>query len=196
MHKASGGHTVEQEDESAIIRQCQRGSSRAFGVLVERYKQPAYFTALGFVGDHEAALDLSQEAFIKAYRAIKKFKVGHTFFTWYYHILRNLCFNHLRDATHRPRPFSEIGEHTLDTLADTAADPIVAAEANELKEMIWKGLNRLKIHEKEIILLKDFQDFSYKEIADLLQCPLGTVMSRLYTARKALKTELERIFAL
>ncbi|MCA9741686.1 sigma-70 family RNA polymerase sigma factor [candidate division KSB1 bacterium] len=186
---------VETDDESEIILQCQQGNRHAFGILVERYKKPAFFTALGFVGDHDTALDLSQEAFVKAYRAIKSFENGKRFFTWYYRILRNLCFNHLRDSAHRPRPFSEIGEQALQSLSDAEADPEKAMESNEVRDMVWRGLNRLKVHEKEIILLKDFQDFSYKEIAEALQCPLGTVMSRLYTARKALKGELERILA-
>ncbi|MFQ5631723.1 MAG: sigma-70 family RNA polymerase sigma factor [bacterium] len=185
-----------QVEDSETIRRCQYGDKRAFGLLVQKYMKQAYFTALGFTGAHEAALDLSQEAFVKAWRAIKRFETGRNFFTWYYRILRNLCFNHLRDSAHKPRSFSEIGENAIAEIADTHADPVQESEANELKEMVWKGLNRLRVHEREIIILKDLQEMSYKEIAEILQCPIGTVMSRLYTARKALKSELEGIFVL
>ena len=77
----------------------------------------------------------------------------------------------------------------LDNDQDTAA----LAEQNEQKELVWKAINALKANEKEIILLKDFQELSYKEIAEILGCPLGTVMSRLYNARKSLKEKLERL---
>lgn len=183
-------------DETEAIRRCQGGDKRAYGLLVQQYMKQAYFTALGFTGVHETALDLSQEAFVKAWRAIMRFELGRSFFTWYYRILRNLCFNHLRDSAHKPRAFSEIGENAIAEITDSYADPVQESEVNELKEIVWKGLNRLKAHEREIIILKDLQEMSYKEIAEILQCPVGTVMSRLYTARKALKSELEGIFVL
>lgn len=181
-------------DDAELIRQCQRGDKQAFGRLVKKYMKQAYFTALGFTGAHEAALDLSQEAFVKAWRAIKRFEVGRNYFTWYYRILRNLCFNYMRDSAHKARSFSEIGEKALGVLVDSHADPAHETEIHEMQEIVWNGLNRLKVHDREIIILKDFQEMSYKEIAEILQCPIGTVMSRLYTARQALKTELEGVF--
>lgn len=179
-------------NEKALILRCQRGEKQAYGELVKKYMKRAYYTALGFIGSHEAALDLSQEAFIRAYRAIHKLDADRKFYTWYYQILKNLCLNFIRDRSRHARSFSEVGEMVLKTMPDKSADASVILEKEELKEQVWKAINELKPHEKEIILLKDFQDHSYKEIAELMHCPLGTVMSRLFTARKALKQKLSR----
>ncbi|RMF67032.1 MAG: sigma-70 family RNA polymerase sigma factor [Calditrichaeota bacterium] len=182
-----------EDDRQAIIR-CQRGEKRAYGVIVNKYMKRAYFTALGLTGNHQAALDLSQEAFVRAYRALKRFDPRRRFFTWYYQILRNLCSNYLRDRARHARPFSEIGETALKNLDDKSQDVFAEVEKAELREEVWRALNALKPNEREIIILKDFRDHSYKEIAELLGCPIGTVMSRLYSARKALKAKLERYF--
>ncbi len=180
-------------EEKALILRSQHGDKQAYGVLVNKYMKRAYVTALGFVGNHEGALDLSQEAFVRAYKAIGHFDAEKKFFTWFYRILKNLSLNFVRDRSNRARPFSEINETKLKTMRDNAQDTAALAEQNEQKELVWKAINALKANEKEIILLKDFQELSYKEIADILCCPLGTVMSRLYNARKSLKEKLERL---
>jgi RNA polymerase sigma-70 factor (ECF subfamily) len=180
-------------DERQILLLCQGGNRKAYGVLVKRYMKRAYFTALGFIGKPEAALDLSQDAFVRAFQAIKKFDPERRFFTWYYQILRNLCLNHMRDRARRARSFSDVDENVLHRIPDRSQDTSRLAEQNETQKLVWEGLNTLRPHEKEIILLKDFQDVSYQEIAELLDCPIGTVMSRLFTARKALKAKLEKV---
>ena len=179
-------------EEKTIIMRCQQGNKQAFGILVKKYMKQAYFTALGLVGSHEGALDLSQEAFIRAYRAIDKLNVEQKFFTWFYQILRNLCFNYLRDSARHARSFSEIGEQVISNIIDKSQDASQKVEQNEIKEALWKAMSELKPQEREIIILKDFQEMSYKEIAKTLACPVGTVMSRLYSARQALKNKLER----
>ena len=184
---------TENEDMTAIL-QCQKGDKQAYGRLVQKYMKRAYFTALGLVGSHEGALDLSQEAFVRAYRSIRKMDVERKFFTWYYQILRNLCFNYLRDRARHARTFSEIGEEQLDRMCDESQDLSTQMELDELKEAFWNAMSTLKPQEREIIILKDFQKMSYKEIAGALDCPIGTVMSRLYSARKALKSKLEGYF--
>ncbi len=178
------------EDE-AVISRCQRGDKQAFGLLVRKYMRRGYYAALGFVHSHDAALDLSQEAFVRAFRAIKKFEPGRSFFTWYYQILRNLCLNAIRDRNRRARAFSEVGETLLAAVPDGTRNAAEALERKELQEAVWRGLNALRPPEREIIVLKDFQGYSYKEIAELLGCPIGTVMSRLYNARQALRKQLE-----
>ncbi len=178
------------EDQELILR-CQHGDKQAFGLLVKKYMKRAYYAALGFVRTHEAALDLSQEAFVRAFRAIKRFEPGRSFFTWYYQILRNLCLNAIRDRSRHARSFSEIGDVLLETVPDPAKNAIETLEQKERQTAVWEALHSLKPHEREIIVLKDFQGHSYKEIAEILQCPIGTVMSRLYNARQALKKKLE-----
>ncbi len=184
----------EENDDRALIRRCQQGDTASFGRLVEKYMKRAYFTALGLVGNHEAALDLSQEAFVRAYRSIGTFAADRHFFTWYYQILRNLCFNYWRDHKRHACPFSEIGDIDLEAIIDAGQSSETLAEQNEMRQAVWQAMDELKPHEREIIILKDFQDLSYQQIAETLNCPIGTVMSRLFTARKALKQKLERFF--
>ncbi len=182
-------------DERQMIINCQQGDKQAFGFLVEKYKQRAYFTALGFVGSPECALDLSQDAFIRAFRAITRLDADKNFFTWYYRILRNLCFNFLRDKSRHARSFSEIDEKKLAKIPDLSFDTETVVERNEVHAIVWKSLYQLEKKQREIIILKDIQDLSYKEIAETLDCPVGTVMSRLYNARKALKAKLRGLYA-
>jgi RNA polymerase sigma-70 factor (ECF subfamily) len=151
----------------------------------------AYYIALGLVGSHDAAMDLSQEAFVRAFYSLENFNPERKFFTWYYQILKNLSFNYLRDHHRRAASFSEIGETAVSQLVDSSANLSQQVEQNELKEILWRGINTLKPPDREIIILKDFQEMSYKEIAEILKCPVGTVMSRLYNARKALKEFME-----
>ncbi len=174
-----------------IIQKAQREDRQAFGIIVQKYMKHAYYIALGLVGSPDAAMDLSQEAFVRAFYSLKKFDPERKFFTWYYQILKNLSFNYLRDHHRQAASFSEIGETTVNQLVDSTDNLAQQVEQNELKEILWKGINALKPPDREIIILKDFQEMSYKEIAEILKCPVGTVMSRLYNARKALKELME-----
>ncbi len=177
--------------ENELIHFSQQGNKDAYGTLVKRHMKRAYHTALAMVGSHDGALDLSQDAFVRAYHAIKKLNTESKFFTWYYRILKNLCLNFLRDKSRHSRPFSEMDEHLLERIKDDAEDASVALEKKQMQVQVWKAIHSLKPHEKEIIVLKDFEDLSYKEISELLDCPVGTVMSRLYNARQALKEKLK-----
>ena len=181
-------------NDAEAIRLCQEGNRQAYGFLVERYKERAYYSALGFLRSRDAALDISQDAFVRAFRAIKRFEPGKKFFTWYYQNLRNLCLNFLRDKKRHARSFSEMDDYEISALADDEQDASDLAEHNELKRALWAAMDELKPREREIIVLKDFQDLSYKEIAEILEVPIGTVMSRLFNARKALKAKIERTY--
>jgi len=177
--------TLSESEEALALRRWQQGDSHAFGVIVEKYMKQAYFIALGLVGNHEDALDLSQEAFVRAFRARERFDPRRRFFTWYYRILRNLCLNHLRQ---RGR-FTELDASGggPEELAATQSDPAVLAQQNESCVQVWQALNRLKPQEREVLLLRELEDCSYAEIAERLEIPSGTVMSRLYSARKHMK---------
>ncbi len=180
--------------DAQAIELCQAGVKSAYGYLVEQYKERAYYSALGIVRSHDAALDLSQDAFVRAYRHINRFDTTKKFFTWYYQILRNLCLNFIRDKKRHARSFSEVDENQIKRLTDEHEDASALVEQNELKEALWAAMNDLKPKEREIITLKDFQDLPYKEIAEILDIPIGTVMSRLFNARQALKAKLERMY--
>lgn len=179
-------------DDEAIAR-CQQGDREAFGYLVQKYMRQAYYVALGLTGSHASALDLSQEAFIRAYRAIVKFDRTKVFFTWYYRILQNLCFNDKRNRSRHAIPFSEMDLDDVHKLPDQSNDTEVIAEQNERKRAVWRAIESLAEKEREIIVLRDFQNLSYKEIAELLEIPEGTVMSRLYRARQMLRVKLEGV---
>ncbi len=179
------------QERDAILR-CQRGEAEAFKLLVERYQRLAYFVALGLVGCHDDAVDVSQEAFIRAFRHIRRFDAGRQFLPWFYRLLRNLCFNHLR-ARRAQRLFA-LEETDPEEVEDSAPDfdPEVLVERDERATAVWQAIGRLPERYREIIVLRHFQQLSYAQMAELLSVPMGTVMSRLYHARRALKRLLEQ----
>jgi len=147
----------------------------------------AYFIALGLVGNREDAMDLSQEAFIRAYRNIKHLKPDRRFFPWFYQILKNLCISHLRKRRYR-RTSSLDGENCPEPAATTDYfSPEVVAGRNELKDKVWQAIGKLDDKHREVIILRHFQNMSYEQIAEALYCNKGTVTSRLYYARKKLE---------
>lgn len=185
--------TAQEADDRALVLRAQRGERAAFGELVTRYMQQAYYTALGLVGNHDDALDLSQEAFARAFRARGTIDPDRPFFPWLYQIIRRLCFNHTRDE----RSHREKLRRSTPWLADTTmgrrpASPAREAERARLRERVSRAIARLEEREREIIVLREFRELKYREIAEVLDIPIGTVMSRLYAARRSLAAELER----
>jgi RNA polymerase sigma-70 factor (ECF subfamily) len=173
-----------------------------FEAFVKQHMKAAYLTALGLVGNREDALELSQEAFFRAYQHYDQLQTQGKFFPWFYQILRNLCFSHLRKrrvrrAHEAPRaedggPKTEDGG-ACDDPADAGArfDPAVVAERNESKDCLWRAIGQLDEKHREVIILRHFQNLSYEEMAKLLFCNRGTVTSRLFYARQRLKEILE-----
>ena len=181
-------------DEHKAISDCQEGKKESFRVLVEKYKVRAYYAALVYTGNQEEALDISQEAFYRAYKSINKFKPGKNFYTWLYQIIRNLCINHYHRKKKRNVVFSDIEDTKNNEIFISPAEkPDEIFEEHELRDVLWNALYQLKEEDREIIILKEYQDLSYKEIADTLQIPVGSVMSRLYYARQKLAKLLEGI---
>lgn len=182
------------DEDGELILQSKKGKMKAFQKLVEKYKRQAFFITLGLVGNRDDAYDLSQEAFIRVYLNINKFNPKHRFFSWFYTILSNLCKNHLRNMEVQRRyitsDISSVGE---DHLKEQALSPDVLLEKNEMNRRLWEEITRLPFEFKEIIVLKHFQGSSYKSISEMLEIPVGTVMSRLYHARKKLKESLEDV---
>jgi RNA polymerase sigma-70 factor (ECF subfamily) len=171
--------------EAEIIERVQSGDKEAYHFIVTRYMQRAYYIALGFVHNPQDALDISQEAFIKAFRKIKKFDSNKPFFPWFYQLLKNLCLDYLKGSQRREEvPLN--GVRILKTEKDD----------REMKEVLWKGIEDLSLEQKEVILLRYFQQYSYREIADILEKPMGTVMSSLYNAKLRLKKIIGRYLGL
>lgn len=169
------------------------GDAEAFGGLVERYKRRAYYAALALVHSHEDALDLSQEAFFRAFRARRTLDPERPFYAWLYQIIRHLCFNHHRDRKSRQGHLQEAGPW-LTSRAAAAADgesPLQSVVRRELRERVRAAIEQLPAAEREMLVLREFEGLKYREIAELLGIPLGTVMSRLYTARHRLAQVME-----
>jgi RNA polymerase sigma-70 factor (ECF subfamily) len=182
-------------EERSVIERCKKGDREAFAFIVHKYMKPAYYVALGYVGKPEDALDLSQDAFVNAFRHLRRFDSSKAFFPWFYSILKNLCMNHLNRIRRRR-------EDSIDEMAEVEGQAPIPVQTispeqtvvrKDLGTKIGRALQRLRPKEREIIILQHLQDYSYREIADLLDIPIGTVMSRLYSARRALRRELERL---
>lgn len=179
--------------EEAIIKRCRHGSRRAFEAIVHKYMKDAYFIALGLVGNHEDALDLSQEAFMRAYNNIGTLNANWGFFPWFYQILRNQCFSHLRKCKVRNHcSFEQISENGKIAFADDCPGPTAVVEQTELQKQLWQAIDKLDDKHREVIILRHFRNMSYDQMAETLFCGKGTVTSRLYYARKSLKEILER----
>jgi RNA polymerase sigma-70 factor (ECF subfamily) len=179
------------EDQKAIM-ECQTGKTESYRFLVDKYKNRAYYTALMFTGNRDDALDLSQEAFYRAFKAIKSFKPGKNFYTWFYRILKNISINHYKRIKKRNVVFSDAEESAGTRIyISPQAKPDEVFEEHELRDAVWNGLAQLKSEDREIIILKEFQELPYKEIAEVLDIPLGSVMSRLFYAKKKLAKILE-----
>ena len=184
---AIGGDNLEQ----AILIRAREGDREAFAELVGAHGRDAFRIALGFVGNEEDARDMVQEAFLKALRHIHRFDVQRPFFPWFYSILRNLCFNFIaKKGRHGECALVCESDGGIDPVGNEM-DPFQNLIGSERAEYIWSALGQLGADHREIIVLRHFQDLSYNEIADLLEIPRGTVMSRLYYARGALRKALE-----
>lgn len=166
--------------DAEAIQLTLSGDKDAFAVIVARYTERAYRMALYILGSEQDAMDLSQDAFIRAYRNLKRFDISRPFFPWFATILRNLCYNFFkrrkRDSAYNIEDF-QIAEPTKGVKVET-------------KIVLNRALSELSPQDREIIGKFYFEGLSYAEIAEELDVPIGTVMSRLYYARKHLKNRL------
>ena len=167
--------------EKETIELIKKGNREAYQVIVRRYMKTAYYIALGLVHNHQDALDISQESFIKAFRKIKNFDTQRPFFPWFYQLMRNLCIYFLKRRSGR----KEIPLEGIQVLQEEKED-------REMKEVLWKGINELPFEQREVIILCYFRQLSYQEIAEITGKPIGTIMSSLYYAKKKLKDILRK----
>jgi len=165
--------------EKEALKAVASGNKDAYHFIVKKYKRAAYYVALGFVKNYQDALDISQEAFIRAFYKIKKYDMSRAFYPWFYKVLKNLCLDHLR----KRRIQSDIPIEKVSIFEDTNKNL-------ELRDELWEGIEKLPFAQREVIILRYFHQYTYKEIAEVLQKPVGTIMSSLYYAKKALKKSL------
>jgi len=189
---ATAGTTGIEIDERELLRRCRRGERSAYEGIVTRYRGRAYRVALGLVGTPQDARDLTQEAFVRAFLKIDRFDVERPFFPWFYRILKNLCLTFLARRKRRGEVSIEPAEPDGAPMVLEAGgvSPEQAAIREEQARLLWAAIHRLKEREREIIILRHFLDQSYAEIAESLGIPRGTVMSRLFYARRALRDQV------
>jgi RNA polymerase sigma-70 factor (ECF subfamily) len=179
-------------DEVQAIQAAQEGDLPAFNRLVMAYQGMAYNVAYRIVGDADAAADACQEAFISAFKAIKKFRGG-SFKSWILRIVTNACYDHLRYRGRRPADsLEEVAENPQHApkLVSNHEHPEEYALRQELNEVIQLGIETLPADQRVVLVLSDVQGFSYQEIADITGVSLGTVKSRLSRARARLRDYL------
>lgn len=171
------------ESDEILVRRCQAGDREAFGVLVKKHAGRAVASAAMLLGSHHDALDASQDAFVRAWRGIRRLRNAGGFRGWYSAILRNVCLSQLR------RRRVEVAYEDYHGPA-TSDDPAQLVERDERSRCLWATMLRLPAHQRDILLMSHVCEMSYKEMAEAMEIPMGTVMSRLHNARKALRRAL------
>lgn len=181
-------------EEELVIRS-QKGDVNAFEELVARYERKVYSIAYRFTGNKEDAYDLAQEAFLRAYQSLKNFKNNASFSTWISKIISNICIDQLRKIKRNPQTsldeeiWLEEGSVTKQ-IQDGGPTPEQIIENKELKKYLQGLILQLNPEYRMVIVLRDIYGYSYEEIAEMMDCSLGTVKSRLNRARKALKQKI------
>ncbi len=170
--------------DTALITEIRAGDKEALRTLVEKYKKVAYRLALGLVGNRDDAHDISQEAFIRVYRSAATFDDSKPFLPWFYTIISNLCRTWLKRRTATENRFVDLGD--ISFLLVDSSNPESALIKEEMITRLRTAIQKLSFQDREILTLQHFRNLSYDEIAALLGIPRGTVMSRLYYARKKL----------
>jgi len=178
-------------NDSDIIRRCRNRDTDAFRILVERHRKSAYGFAFSYLKNRDDALGVSQEAFVRAWNAMDSFDETRPFRPWLFSIVKNLSINLLaRKKRLREVSLEEAMDESGFDVASTEADPLETLAEKEKRGQVWRAIMSLGEDFREIIILKHFEDLSYREIARALKIPGGTVMSRLYYARLALRDAL------
>ena len=177
-----------------LVRRACGGDGEAFGLLVERYQDYIYNAVVHLVGAGQDAEDLTQETFLKAYRSITGFRRKAQFSTWLYGIMLNCVRSHWRKAGRHGEVTSlSPGAADQDPLPEPPAsgeEPLAGVTRRETVELVRRSIGGLPEDLREVIVLRDLQGMSYEELADCLGLPLGTVKSRLFRARSALKDRI------
>jgi RNA polymerase sigma factor, sigma-70 family len=179
-------------DEGDLVQRARNGDLKAYDELVQRYQQRIYATVYHMTANHEDANDLAQEAFIKAYQALKSFKGGSSFYTWVYRIAVNKTINFLKqrkNRTHMSLNDLDFNAENDPDLVALVSDKTPRREANltELQEKLNEAMQRLSEQHRLVVTLHDVQGMSHEEIAKIMDCNIGTVRSRLFYARQQLQ---------
>jgi len=182
-------------EESVLVSRAQRGDLAAYDDLVRRYQERIYATIYHMTSNHEDANDLAQDTFIKAFQALKSFKGGSSFYTWVYRIAVNKTINFLKQRKNRTHmSLNDLdfnAEHDPDLLALVSdKTPRREAQLAELQQKLNEALQKLSEPHRLVVTLHDVQGLAHEEIAQIMDCNVGTVRSRLFYARQQLQATM------
>ena len=193
-HGGVRGVTAAETDQQLVAR-VQKGDSRAFDLLVLKYQHKIFSLIGRYVHDADEVQDVAQEAFVKAYRALPKFRVDSQFYTWLYRIAVNTAKNHLVSRSRRP-PGSDVEVEDAEYYEGGGAlrdieTPESALFGAELKQVVETAISDLPDDLRTAVTLREFDGLSYEDIADIMDCPVGTVRSRIFRAREAIDIKVK-----
>jgi RNA polymerase sigma-70 factor (ECF subfamily) len=201
LQKSSISQSDEREGDigdGELVARARAGDQDAFRLLFDRYHRRAYSLAFGVVRNADDALDVAQEAFIKAHRHLDKFKGTSSFYTWFYRIVMNLSIDHLRKhKRNRKVDWSESFGRDPEAVGEEALlprilgqNPAKAAVRREIREQIALALENLSDNHRAVLVMRELEGLSYEEMAEVMGCSKGTIMSRLFHARKNMQKQL------
>jgi RNA polymerase sigma-70 factor (ECF subfamily) len=174
--------------DDKLVRAAQKGGMAAFEVLVARHRDKIYARAFSMMRNEEEAIDLSQEAWVKGWQRLKQFQGDSSFVTWMTRIVINLCLDQLRKhKRHRSESIEMLDEESGGVerqMPIVTVNPTAGLERQELRQRIDKALGQLSYEHRTVLILHEFEELEYKEIAKRMECSIGTVMSRLFYARR------------
>lgn len=181
-----------------LVARARAGDREAVQVLLERYERRLLSVIVGMVRNAEDAREILQETFVRAFRGLEQFKGDSSFYTWIYRIAMNLTIDHQRRGAKRPLvEFDETvavaGDAVGEGSAGLGVDPFKHVRSRELGKKIFDAIESLTPDHRAVILLREIDGLSYEEMSEVLQCSLGTVMSRLHYARKKLQNRLQEM---
>ncbi len=188
-----------QSDDNELVKRAQRGDEAAFRQLFERHHRRAYAVAIGVVRNPEDALDVVQDAFIKAHRHLAKFQGTSSFYTWLYRIVTNLAIDHLRkrrrvkqvdfsDALSHEGHHEAVDEGLLPRILGSNPDKSMIRK--EIRVQIGQALDGLSDNHRAVLVMRELEGLTYEEMASAMNCSKGTIMSRLFHARKNMQRQL------
>ncbi|HLF30698.1 MAG TPA: RNA polymerase sigma factor RpoE [Xanthomonadales bacterium] len=184
----------ETQVDQLLVERVQKGDKFAFDLLINKYQHRIISLVTRYVHDHAEAQDVAQEAFIKAYRAIGNFRGDSAFYTWLYRIAINTAKNWLVAQKRRP-PASDIDavdaeQYDIDSRLKDKGTPENELLREEIKETVYSTIEQLPEDLRTAIVLREMEGMSYEEIAATMECPIGTVRSRIFRAREAIDEKL------
>jgi RNA polymerase sigma-70 factor (ECF subfamily) len=190
-HPDKGGlMSTSQPSDQQLVKRVQKGDNRAFDLLVLKYQHKIFGLVSRYIRDHDEVKDVAQEAFIKAYRALPKFRGDSAFYTWLYRIAINTAKNYLVARGRRP-PATDVDVEDAEYYESASSlkdiqNPENVLYGEELKLVVEAAISDLPEDLRAAVTLREFEGLSYEDIADVMECPVGTVRSRIFRAREAI----------